>query len=272
MLAILEGDLGSPTQSDVGVHLHDFSSCVAAAPRVPQLAPSTQNDEMNVELIVVDDAEAAADHVGALLAEAAREGGHITLSGGKSPERAHETAATLQPDWSRTELWWGDDRCVPPDDERSNFGMAKRTLLDRLNVAPEGVHRIRGELVPEDAATEYDAALRGVRLRLNLLGIGPDGHTASLFPHAQGLDERNRLAIAAEPGLEPKVMRVTMTPPMLENADLVLFLITGADKAEAAARAFAGPEDSGTPASMIRSRGGQTIAVLDRAAAGRIGS
>ena len=202
-----------------------------------------------------------------MLAEAARDGGHIALSGGKSPERAHETAARLQPDWSRAELWWGDERCVPPDDERSNFGMAKRTLLDKLDVQPGAIHRIRGEAEPEEAAAEYDAALRGVGSSLNLLGIGPDGHTASLFPHAPGLDERERLAIAAEPGLEPKVMRVTMTPPMLENADLVVFLVTGVDKAEAAARAFAGPQSPATPASMIRSQGGRTIAVLDRPAA-----
>jgi 6-phosphogluconolactonase len=227
---------------------------------------------MTVELVILADAAAAADHVGELLAGAAREGGHIALSGGKSPERAHETAATLQPDWSRAELWWGDERCVPPDDERSNFGMAKRTLMDNLEVPPAAIHRIRGEIEPDAAAAEYDAALRGVRLRLNLLGLGPDGHTASLFPNAPGIHERERLAIAAEPGLEPRVMRVTMTPPMLDNADLVLFLVTGVEKAEAAARAFTGPASPETPASLIRSRGGRMIAVLDRAAAARIQS
>jgi 6-phosphogluconolactonase len=222
---------------------------------------------VSVELIVLEDAAAASERAGQFLAEAAREGGHIALSGGKSPEHAHKTAAKLQPDWSRADVWWGDERCVPPDDERSNFGMARRTLLDKLEVQPAAIHRIRGELEPEEAAAEYDEALRGVRLTLNLLGIGSDGHTASLFPNAPGLTERERLAIAAEPGLDPKVMRVTMTPPMLENADLVLFLVTGAAKAEAAARAFAGPESPATPASMIRARGGRTVAVLDRAAA-----
>jgi 6-phosphogluconolactonase len=225
---------------------------------------------MNVELIVLDDAQAAAERAGEFLADAARDGGHIALSGGKSPERAHETAASLQPDWSGVELWWGDERCVGPDDERSNFGMAKRTLLDNLEVHPAATHRIRGELEPDAAAAEYDAALQGVRLKLNLLGIGPDGHTASLFPNAPGVHERERLAIAAEPGLDPKVMRVTMTPPMLQNADLVLFLVTGDDKAEAAARAFAGPGSAATPASLIRSRDGRTVALLDRAAAALI--
>jgi 6-phosphogluconolactonase len=220
-----------------------------------------------VEFIVLDDAQSAARHAGQLLAEAAATGGHIALSGGKTPELAHETAAKLAPNWSGVELWWGDERCVPPDDERSNYGMARRTLLDHVLVPPAAVHRVRGEADSEEAAHEYDAALHGVRLRLNLLGIGPDGHTASLFPNAPGLHERTRLAIAAEPGLDPRVMRITMTPPMLANADIVLFLVTGEEKAEAAARAFAGPESTATPASMIRSEGGRTLAVLDRAAA-----
>jgi 6-phosphogluconolactonase len=227
---------------------------------------------VNVDLIVLDDAEAAARRAGELLAEAAQAGGQVALSGGKSPERAHETAAKLQPDWRRVELWWGDERCVPPDDHRSNFAMAKRTLLDRLEVQPARVHRVRGEIDPEEAAAEYDAALRGVRLRLNVLGLGPDGHTASLFPNAPGLHERERLAIAAEPGLDPRVMRVTMTPPMLENADCVLFLVTGEEKAEAVRRAFAEPPSEATPASRIRSRDGQTIAVLDLPAASGLGS
>jgi 6-phosphogluconolactonase len=227
---------------------------------------------VSVDLIVLDDAEAAARRAGELLAEAARAGGHIALSGGKSPELAHKTAAKRQPDWSRVELWWGDERCVPPDDERSNFGMAKRTLLDNLAVQPAFVHRIRGEIDPVESAAEYDASLAGVRLRLNLLGIGPDGHTASLFPHTPGLHERDRLAIAAEPGLDPLVMRVTMTPPMLANAETVLFLVTGEAKAAAVKRAFEEPASDATPASRIRSRDGRTVAVLDGAAASLLAS
>jgi 6-phosphogluconolactonase len=225
-----------------------------------------------VELIVFDDAQAAARRTGELLAEAARAGGHIALSGGKSPELAHKTAAKLQPDWTRVELWWGDERCVPPEDERSNYRMAKRTLLDNLDVQPAPIHRIRGEIDPAEAAAEYDAALAGVRLRLNLLGIGQDGHTASLFPHAPGLHERERLAIAAEPGLDPFVMRVTLTPPMLANAEIVLFLVTGEAKAQAVMRAFEEPESDATPASRIRARDGETLAVLDRAAASLLAS
>jgi 6-phosphogluconolactonase len=225
---------------------------------------------VSLDFIVVDDAKAASGRVGELLAEAARDGGHIALSGGKSPEVAHETAARLQPDWSRVELWWGDERCVPPEDERSNYAMAKRTLLERVEVPPAAVHRIKGELGPEAAAAEYDEALRGVRLRLNILGIGPDGHVASLFPDAPGLRERERLAIAAEAGLEPFVPRVTMTPAMLAEADCVLFLITGEQKAEAVKRAFEEPPSDETPSSRIRSRDGQTIVVLDAPAASKL--
>jgi 6-phosphogluconolactonase len=225
---------------------------------------------VSLDLIVLDDAEAASRRVGELLAEAAHDGGHIALSGGKSPELAHETAARLQPDWSRVELWWGDERCVPLEDERSNYAMAKRTLLARVEVEPAAVHRIRGEVEPEAAAAEYDEALLGVRLRLNILGIGPDGHVASLFPHAPGLHESERLAIAAEPGLEPFVPRVTMTPPMLGNADCVLFLVTGEQKADAVKRAFAEPPTDETPASRIRSRDGQTLVILDAPAASKL--
>jgi 6-phosphogluconolactonase len=222
---------------------------------------------MTVERIVLDDEKAAARAAGELLAEHARAGIHIALSGGRTPEVAYRTAAGLQPDWSSVELWWGDERCVPPDDERSNYRLAKRSLLDRLEQPPRDVHRVRGEADPEEAAAEYDAALHGVRFALNLLGIGPDGHTASLFPNAPGLGEEERLAVAAEPGLDPKVMRVTMTPPALRNADVVVFLVAGEEKAEAAARAFGGPPSRGTPASLIRAEGGRTLALLDRAAA-----
>lgn len=225
---------------------------------------------MGLDLVVVDDAAAAAQRAGELLAQAARDGGHIALSGGRTPAAAYGAAAKLQPDWSRAELWWGDERCVPPDDELSNYALVARTLLPELEVGPAAVHRIRGELDPDAAAAEYDTALRGIRLRLNLLGIGPDGHTASLFPNAPGLHERDRLAIAAEPGLDPRVTRVTMTPPMLADTDCALFLITGEDKAQAVRRAFAEQPSDATPSSLVRARDGQTIVVLDRAAASEL--
>jgi 6-phosphogluconolactonase len=224
----------------------------------------------DVELVVVQDSEAAARRTAELLAAAARKGGHIALSGGSGPKRAYELAAELEPDWSHAEVWWSDERCVPPDDERSNYRMAKEALLDRLAVPPPAVHRIEGELDPEEAADRYDRALWGIQLDLNLLGIGPDGHTASLFPHAPALDERHRLVVAAEPGLEPFVPRVTLTVPANSAAMHVLFIVTGTAKADAARRAFGRPPDPDAPASLVRSESGRTTAILDAEAAGQL--
>jgi 6-phosphogluconolactonase len=196
--------------------------------------------------------------------------GHVALTGGRTPERAYELAAALRPDWGDAEVWWGDERCVPPDDERSNYGMTKRALLERLSSPPRAVHRIRGEDGAERAAAAYDDELRGVTLDLVLLGIGPDGHTASLFPHAPALAERARRAVPAEARLEPFVDRVTMTLPVLCSAPDVLFLVTGESKADAVERAFARPPGPDTPSSLIRSAGGRTRVVADTAASARL--
>jgi len=220
-----------------------------------------------VELVVGDDPEQVASIVADELDEAARAGRAIALTGGRSPGRAYQLAAEREPDWSKASLWWGDERCVPPDDDRSNYKLARENLLDRLEAQPAEVHRIRGELGAEAAADEYDALLQDVRLGLVLLGLGPDGHAASLFPNAPTLDERERRAVPAEAGLEPFVARVTMTVPALSSAQEVLFIVTGADKAEAAERAFARPPGPATPASLIRSSTGTTRVVADRAAA-----
>jgi 6-phosphogluconolactonase len=130
------------------------------------------------------------------------------------------------------------------------------------------VHRVEGELGAAEAARRYDEALENVTLDLALNGIGPDGHTASLFPHAPALDERERRAVAAEPGLEPFVARVTLTPPVFDAAALLVYLVTGAAKAEAVQRAFAEEPSPATPASLVRGR--RTIALLDRTAAIRL--
>jgi 6-phosphogluconolactonase len=220
-----------------------------------------------VELVVVDDPERVASIVADELDEAARAGRAIALTGGRSPGRAYEIAAEREPDWSKASLWWGDERCVPPDDDRSNYKLARENLLDRLDAPPAEVRRIRGELGAEAAAGEYDEILRDVRLGLVLLGMGPDGHAASLFPNAPTLDERERRAVPAEAKLEPFVDRVTMTVPVLSSAPEVIFIVTGAEKAEAAERAFARPPDAAIPASLIRSGTGTTRVVADRAAA-----
>jgi 6-phosphogluconolactonase len=227
---------------------------------------------VDAEIEVVEDADAAALLVAKRLARAAGEGGNVVLTGGSTPRIAYERTALLAPDWSRVEVWWGDERCVRPGDERSNYRMAAAALLDRLSRLPRAVHRIRGELGKDEAAAAYERELDDTRLDLLLLGVGPDGHVASLFPQAPALDERQRCVVGAEARLEPFVDRVTLTLPTLRAAREILFLVTGAAKADAARRAFAGPPDPATPASLVRSERGSTRVVLDRAAAAKLDS
>jgi 6-phosphogluconolactonase len=224
----------------------------------------------DVDAIVADDEEDAARRVAELLAAAAGKGSEIVLTGGSTPGRAYELCAEFDPDWSGAGVWWGDERCVPPDDARSNFRLAQEKLFAKLEAQPGRVHRIRGEDEPALAAAAYEQELRGTTLDLVLLGLGPDGHVASLFPRAPGLDETERLVVPAEPKLDPYVRRVTMTPPALRGAGLIVFLVTGEQKAEAVARALAGPPDPAVPGSLIRSERGDTLAILDRQAASRL--
>jgi 6-phosphogluconolactonase len=216
-----------------------------------------------VEIVV---AEQPAHVVGERLAQAALTGGHIVLTGGRTPRFAYERAAVLQRDWSATNVWWGDERCVPPDDERSNYRLAKESLLDR--VSPGEAHRIRGELGRDEGADLYEQELGSLeRFDLVLLGLGSDGHIASLFPNEPTLDVTDRRVVGAEARLDPFVDRITLTLPPLRSAHEVLFLVTGEDKAEAARRAFAGRPSRETPGSLVRAVNGTTTAVLDAAAA-----
>jgi len=224
----------------------------------------------DVDLVVVADAAAVAEEVARRMADAVAAGRNIVLTGGKTPEHAYERAAALAPDWSRVELWWGDERCVPPDDENSNFGMAKRALLDRLERPPAAVHRIPGEAGRDAAAAEYEDELGNAELDLLLLGIGPDGHVASLFPGKPSLDVTDRRVIGSEPGLEPWVDRVTLTLPALRAANEILFVVSGEAKADAVRRAFAAEPSRETPASLVRADSGRTAVILDRAAAAAI--
>jgi 6-phosphogluconolactonase len=201
-----------------------------------------------------------------ILADAARAGGAVALSGGGTPGPAYHRAAELEPDWSRVEIFFADERCVPPDDERSNFRLVSETLGD----VGATIHRVEGELQPDEAAARYDELVRGRTLDLALLGIGADGHTASLFPNAPTLDERDRAAVAADPAMEPFVRRVTLTLPVLNAARLAVFLVTGAEKKAATARAFGSEPSPDTPASLVRAA--RTLVLLDAAAGSHLQS
>jgi len=221
---------------------------------------------MGVEIVIVPGEAEAAVAAAALLDEAVEAGGSVVLAGGSTPRHAYELAAARDGDWGGIDVWFGDERCVPADDPLSNQLLVREALLERL-IVPPTLHPIPTDLPGAEAAAAYDAALRGEPLDLVLLGLGPDGHTASLFPGSPALDERERLAVAAAPGLEPFVERVTLTIPALEAGAHVVFLVVGEGKADAVRRAFAGEPSKETPASLVRSREGRTTVILDAAAA-----
>jgi 6-phosphogluconolactonase len=211
-----------------------------------------------MEIQVLDDAAAVAAAVADRLVAAGDGGSHIALTGGSTPEAAYKLAAEREADWSGSVLWFGDDRCVPPDDPRSNYGMAKSALLDRIN--PSAVERIHGELGPGEGADHYEARLHDwfgdipiPALDLILLGLGSDGHCGSIFPGKPAFEVRDRAVVGVpEAGLEPFVPRVTMTLPMFNAGRDVVFMVTGESKADAAARAFGGEPRADTPASYVR--------------------
>ena len=218
-----------------------------------------------MNLRVVDDPAAA---VADLLVAAAEAGGHVVLTGGSSPARAYELAAGA--DWSRATVWFGDERCVPPDHELSNYGMADAKLLSRVQTT---VVRMEGELGPDAGAGAYEAAVRErlggePRWDLLLLGLGPDAHTASLFPSKPEKDVTDRLVVGVpEAGMEPQVPRISLTLPALNAARHVVFLVTGESKAQAVRRAFGDPPDATSPAAHVRPRAGELTVYLDPAAA-----
>jgi 6-phosphogluconolactonase len=224
------------------------------------------------ELVLSGDPAARA---AALLADAAGAGAHIALAGGSTPRRAYEQAAELRGDWRGATVWFGDERCVPPDHPDSNYGMAAAALLDRLSGRPR-VERMAGEEDPRRAADLYEEALTETlgdtpSLDLVLLGLGPDAHTASLFPGKPAVDEQERLVVyVPEPGLDPRVPRITLTLPALNAAKEVVFLIAGEDKADAVARAFGGDPDPSAPASLVAPSSGSLKLLLDPGAAAKL--
>jgi 6-phosphogluconolactonase len=206
------------------------------------------------EALVVADAEAVAECAARAVeaaidtALAARGVAHIALAGGTTPKRAYELIE--REDWSGVELWFGDERCVPPDDPDSNYRMARETLH-----APGAVmHRMEGERGAEQAAAAYAELLRervaGAVLDLVLLGIGPDGHTASLFPDNPALAPSDALCVPVHDAPKPPPDRVSLTLEVLNAARSCLLLASGSSKAEALAGAL-GPPTPHVPSSLL---------------------
>jgi 6-phosphogluconolactonase len=234
---------------------------------------------MPVEIEVVNDPGRACS---AMLVGVAAGGGHIVLAGGSTPRMAYEEFAdavrAVGVDVSGCTMWFGDERCVPPEDERSNYRLAKESMFDALGDRLPTVHRMKGELGPHEAAEDYERVLREAgspRFDLVLLGIGPDGHCASLFPDQSTLSERSRAVVGVEQaGVEPYVPRVSMTLPRLANARQIVFLATGESKADAIAAVF-GPHatpDPQVPSSLLVPLAKEIKVLLDPAAAARLGS
>ena len=215
-------------------------------------------------------------------AVAARGRARIAISGGSTPKAAFTLLGDpAQPwrarmPWDRLDLYWVDERCVPPDHPDSNYRMTREALLDHAPLKPNQIHRMEGELEPEAAAARYESELRNAfRLEgaqtptfdLIQLGMGPDGHTASLFPHTQALNELGRLAVANH--VQNKdAWRVTLTWPVINHGRSVFFLIGGPDKAAILHEVLLGPRDvERLPSQLIRPAGGILTLILDRAAA-----
>lgn len=204
----------------------------------------------------------------------------VALAGGSTPEALYRWLAAperaTQVDWQRVQVFFGDERCVPPDDPASNYGKAREALLSRIPLPAGNVHRVAGELPPEEAARAYERELAGVsgdaipRFDLILLGMGDDGHTASLFPGMPALEECERPCVATDvpPYVKPHVPRVTLTFPALNAARIVAFLVTGQGKAprvaEALSRATEGPL---LPAARVNPSSGALTWLLDEHAA-----
>lgn len=227
----------------------------------------------SLEELSIAAAAAIADDMRAAIAELGR--ATLALSGGDTPRMLHRLLAqrheTLP--WDRVHVYWGDERYVPPDDPRSNYRMARDTLLDCVPVVSAYVHPMPTDAPdPDDAAGAYELLLADEfgglpRFDVMVLGLGADGHTASLFPDAPALDETRRWVVPSEASYEP-VQRLTMTLPVLRNARALHFLVAGQDKREALNCALGEPSRS-CPASLVRPTGGTVTWWVDEAAAGQ---
>jgi 6-phosphogluconolactonase len=213
----------------------------------------------------------------------ARGKARIAVSGGRTPKKTFALLADPsapyreQIPWEKLELYWVDERCVPPDNADSNYRMTREAMLDTVPLPANQVFRIQGELDPDEAAAKYESAIRqSFRLEgaempifdLLGLGMGPDGHTASLFPHTDGLHELMRVAIANHVPQQKESWRVTLTSPVINRARDVFFLVEGTDKVAALKSVFTGPYDPEMyPSQLIRPASKRITLLLDTAAA-----
>ena len=215
-------------------------------------------------------------------AVAGRGRARIAISGGSTPRAAFQSLADpAQPwrsrmPWDRLDLYWVDERAVPPDHAESNYRMTREALLDHVPLRPEQIHRMEGELEPEVAAARYESELRNSfrlegaqspRFDLVALGMGADGHTASLFPYTQALHEIGRL-VTANQVPQKDAWRITLTWPVIDHASSVFFLIAGEDKAAVLMEVLMGPHDpERLPSQLIWPVSGILTLILDKAAA-----
>jgi 6-phosphogluconolactonase len=219
-----------------------------------------------VKLTRLEDKEAVAAYAARAVADlvnATTEPFHLALAGGTTPERAHELLAPLVSSWDHVHIWVSDERAVGPDDDDSNWKMVRRSLLDRISIPEANLHRVLGEEGADVAATGYDAEIRGAvpagndgvpRFDLIMAGMGPDGHTLSLFPGHPELDITQVIVAGLHDSPKPPPHRITFTLPLVYAAPRVMLLVAGAEKADALGRVLAGP-DKATPASMLDGAG-----------------
>jgi 6-phosphogluconolactonase len=199
----------------------------------------------------------------------------LALSGGNTPKPVYARLATLPLDWANVHLFFGDERCVPPDDPRSNYHMVKEALIDHVVIPPANVHRMRGEDEPEAAAAAYADEIRAAlgpdgRFDLVLLGLGDDGHTASLFPGLAAVTETERTVMACY--VEAVSMwRLTLTPPAINAARRAAFLVAGAVKAGMVQRVLQGPRQFVVlPSQTVRPAERPALWLMDEAAAAQL--
>ena len=238
------------------------------------------------KIVILDDAPAlyahAAEEIAYFAGEAVCTHGEfaLCLTGGSTPAATYEMLGSkfhFSIDWKEVQFFWGDERCVPPADPASNYGMVQRTLLSKLSLKPSQVHRMLGEQPPEDAARACEDELRShfgladgefPRFDVMLLGLGENSHVASLFPGNPAIHERERLALAVEVDDPTQRHRITLTPPVINHASRVIFLVAGESKAQAVWNILKGPRDVDKfPGQIVAPEHGEAIWLLDKAAA-----